>query len=415
MSTITRDLAAPSYSPGVSTSLEPVAPAERIAALDLLRGWAMFGVLWSNLNDWYGTADPTTRLDRALSFTQDWFVESRFYTLLLFLFGIGFGIQLTRAAARGASVRTTYLRRSAALLAIGLVHGLFIWSGDILTMYALASFALLLFRDLTPRRQLMSGVLLWIFGVYLVRRLRFLVGMRIMVPRIPNATGNWVYAHGTLGQIHAERVLRYADWFGRWGLTTYISVLALFLVGVWTVRSGFLQRVVTDPRLTRKVALVSAVVALIGYGADMYGPKILPSSATFPTSALDWHLWFPSEPIYSVIGLATEATAVLYAALLLLAFQTSLGKRILAPLAATGRMALTTYLTQSVVCTFLFYSYGLRWLGTRSFTNMFEITVTLFAVQMVLSTWWLRRFRFGPVEWLWRTLTYGRAPAMRAG
>jgi uncharacterized protein len=415
MSTITRDLAAPSYSPSVSTSLEPVAPAERIAALDLLRGWAMFGVLWSNLNDWYGTADPTTQLDRALSFTQDWFVESRFYTLLLFLFGIGFGIQLTRAAARGASVRTTYLRRSAALLAIGLVHGLFIWSGDILTMYALASFALLLFRDLTPRRQLMSGLLLWIFGGYLVRRLRFLVGMRIMVPRIPNATGNWIYTHGTLGQIHAERVLRYTDWFGRWGLTTYISVLALFLVGVWTVRSGFLQRVVTDPRLTRKVALVSAVVALIGYGAVLYGPKLLPSSATFPASALDWRLWFPSEPIYSVIGLATEATAVLYAALLLLAFQTSLGKRILAPLAATGRMALTTYLTQSVVCTFLFYSYGLRWLGTRSFTNMFEITVTLFAVQMVLSTWWLRRFRFGPVEWLWRTLTYGRAPAMRAG
>jgi uncharacterized protein len=63
MSTITRDLAAPSYSPSVSTSLEPVAPAERIAALDLLRGWAMFGVLWSNLNDWYGTTDPATRLD----------------------------------------------------------------------------------------------------------------------------------------------------------------------------------------------------------------------------------------------------------------------------------------------------------------------------------------------------------------
>jgi uncharacterized protein len=414
MSTITRDLAAPSYSPSVSTSLEPVAPAERIAALDLLRGWAMFGVLWSNLNDWYGTTDPATRLDRVLSFTQDWFVEGRFYTLLCFLFGIGFGIQLTRAAARGTDVRTAYMRRSAALLAIGLVHGLFIWSGDILTMYALASFALLLFRNVTPRRQLASGVVLWVLGVYLVRRLRFLAGMRVMVARIPSATGGWVYGHGTLAQIHAERVLRYADWFGRWGLTTYMSILAMFLVGVWAVRSGFLQRVVTDARLTRKVALVSAIVALIGYASEVFGPKILPSSATFPASALDWRLWFPSEPIYSVIGLATEATAVLYAALMLLAFRTSLGKRVLAPLAAAGRMALTTYLTQSVVCTFLFYSYGLRWIGTRSFTNMFEITLTLFAVQMALSSWWLRRFRFGPVEWVWRTLTYGRAPAMRA-
>src|SRR5213078_889825 len=102
-----------------------------------------------------------------------------------------------------------------------------------------------------------------------------------------------------------------------------------------------------------------------------------------------------------------------YAALLLLAFQTRVGTRLLAPLAATGRMALTTYLTQSVFCTTLFYSYGLGWFGRVGYTGMFEITVVLFAVQMAASVWWLRRYRFGPVEWLWRTLTYGRAPAMR--
>lgn len=415
MSTITRDLAAPSYSPSVSTPLEPVAPAERIAALDLLRGWAMFGVLWSNLNDWYGTTDPATWLDRALSFTQDWLLESRFFALLCFLFGIGFGIQLTRAAARGADVRTTYMRRSAALLAIGLVHGLFIWSGDILTIYALVSFALLLFRDATPRRQLAAGVLLWVFGGYLVRRLRFIAGMRIMVDRIPATTGNWIYSHGTLAQIHAERVMRYADWFGRWGLTSYFSILAMFLVGVWALRSGFVQRLATDARLLRKVVVVSAAVALVGYAAEVFGGKIWPPVRTMPTSALDWRLWNPREIVFSLLDFSTEAMGVLYAALLLLAFQTKFGRRVLAPLAATGRMALTTYLTQSVVCTFLFYSYGLRWLGTRSFTNMFEITVTLFAVQMAVSSWWLRRFRFGPVEWVWRTLTYGRPPAMRAG
>src|SRR6476660_7442726 len=84
-----------------ATALEPVAPNERIQALDLLRGWAMFGVLWSNLNDWYGVADETTWLDRAIGFVQEYFVEGRFFILLCFLFGIGFGIQLTRAAQRG--------------------------------------------------------------------------------------------------------------------------------------------------------------------------------------------------------------------------------------------------------------------------------------------------------------------------
>jgi uncharacterized protein len=413
MSTIAQDRVAPLYTPDVAVRLEPVAPSERIAALDLLRGWALFGVLWSNLNDWYGTTDPATRLDGALSFTQNWLLESRFYTLLCFLFGIGFGIQLMRAAARGRDVTSTYMRRSAALLAIGLVHGFLIWSGDILTMYALTSFALLLFRGASPRQQLVSGGLLWVFGGALVRRLRFIAGMRIMVPRIPDTTGAWINGHGTLAQIHAERVLRYADWFGRWGLTTYINILAMFLVGVWAIRSGFVQRLVGDARLIRRVVLVSACVALVGFAVEMYGAKIWPAPKGLPATALDWRLWYPRDVVFTMLDFTTEAMAVLYAGLVLLAFQTTRGKRVLAPLAATGRMALTTYLTQSVVCTFLFYSWGLRWFGTRGHTNMLEITVTLFAAQMVFSSWWLKRFRFGPVEWLWRTLTYGRAPAMR--
>ena len=119
--------------------------------------------------------------------------------------------------------------------------------------------------------------------------------------------------------------------------------------------------------------------------------------------------------VFRTLDMSTEAAGLAYAAILLLAFQTRTGGRLLAPLAATGRMALTTYLTQSVVCTILFYSYGLGWFGRVGYTGMFRITVTLFAVQMAASVWWLRRYRFGPVEWLWRTLTYGRAPAMRVG
>jgi uncharacterized protein len=280
-------------------------------------------------------------------------------------------------------------------------------------MYALASFALLVFRGASPRQQLVSGGLLWVFGGALVRRLRFIAGMRIMVPRIPDATGAWINGHGTLAQIHAERVLRYTDWFGRWGLTTYVNILAMFLVGVWAIRSGFVQRLVGDARLIRRVVLVSACVALLGFAVEMFGAKIWPPPKGLPETALDWRLWYPRDVVFAMVDFATEAMAVMYAGLVLLAFQTTRGKRLLAPLAGTGRMALTTYLTQSVVCTFLFYSYGLRWFGTRSYTNMLEITVTLFAAQMVFSSWWLRRFRFGPVEWVWRTLTYGRAPAMR--
>jgi len=108
-------------------------------------------------------------------------------------------------------------------------------------------------------------------------------------------------------------------------------------------------------------------------------------------------------------------TSIAYACVFLLLSQRPRAARLVRPLAAAGRMGLTTYLTQSVVCTVLFYSYGLRWYGTVGFTGMLVITLVIYACQMVVSTWWLKRFRFGPAEWLWRKLTYGDVGPMRLG
>lgn len=409
----TTSIAAPQsvYAPPSTTGLEPVAPAERIQALDLLRGWAMFGVLLSNLNDWYGTTDETTRLDRILSFSQQWLIESRFYTLLCFLFGIGFGIQLMRAAERGTSVQRTYIRRSAALLGMGLIHGLLIWRGDILTLYALVSFALLLFRDATPGRQLAWAAGIALFATEVISRLRWLAGQRYMVPRESATTANWIYGHGTYSQIAQQRVHDFADWWGRWGMVTYFSVLAMFLAGLWAIRSGFARRLFNDPRTTRRFLAACIGVALIGYAMELFGARYLfPARAPEPTTTsvmLNWRRF-----VFHALDWSVEASGLAYAALILLAFQTRTGAWLLAPLAATGRMALTTYLTQSIVCTTLFYSYGFQLTGRVGYTGMFTITVLLFAVQMAVSVWWLKRYRFGPVEWLWRALTYGRAPAM---
>ncbi len=411
MSTTSAAPAVGVYAPPTTTDLEPVAPNERIQALDLLRGWAMFGVLWSNLNDWYGVADETTWLDRAIGFVQEYFVEGRFFTLLCFLFGIGFGIQLTRAAQRGVSIQRTYVRRSAALLAIGLVHTLLIWHGDILTSYALVSFALLLFRDVTPRRQLAWAFALYLFAADIITRARWLAGQRFMVPRVPAVTANWIYGHGSLAQIQHQRVLDVADWFGRWGLTTYFYILSIFLAGVWALRSGFFQRLVSDRRATRRFLYWCLGATLVFFAAGLAGDAFLPQPSGPPDTTravmLAWRRF-----VFSALD-ATVPMGLGYGALLVLAFQTTRGARLLAPLAAAGRMALTTYLTQSVVSTLLFYSFGLRWFGRVGYTGMFAITVVLFSIQMAASAWWLKRYRFGPAEWLWRTLTYGRAPAMR--
>jgi uncharacterized protein len=127
----------------------------------------------------------------------------------------------------------------------------------------------------------------------------------------------------------------------------------------------------------------------------------------------DFQLFVLRSAAVNVLGWAYMGGAVAYACVLLLLWQRPAGARLLRPLAATGRMGLTTYLTQSVVCTLLFYGYGLGLFGEVGFAGVLGISLVLYGCQMAGSTWWLKRFRFGPAEWLWRKLTYGEIAPMR--
>ena len=402
----------------MAESLRPVAPEERIHALDLLRGWAMFGVLWSNLNDHYAPTDPVTRLDHALQWIQNNFIEERFYTLLILLFGVGFGIQLTRATAAGRDIKATYYRRAAALLLIGIVHGTLVWRGDILTMYALVAFAVVLFRNATPRQLLVSALLLWLIGPLIVREAMYLSGLRIMLPGAAGEATE-IYAHGSWWQIEQVRVAGFLQWFGRWGLQTYVHILGAYLLGLWTVKTGWLRRLFSEPRITRRVLFVAFIVGLIGYARWAWGDDLWPRAQ--PPANFVGHFPYPyfqlemlRQFVFNLFNWDVLGSSLVYACLLLLCWQRPTGQRLLRPLAATGRMALTTYLTQSVVCTLLFYSSGLGWYGSVSYTGFLAITLVLFAAQMAASTWWLGCNEFGPMEWLWRRLTYGKGSGVRA-
>ena len=398
-------------------SLAPITPDERISQLDLLRGWAMFGVLWSNLNDWYKPVEPVRSLDHALSWTQDYLLESRFYSLLIILFGIGFGLQLARAANKGTDLRITYYRRSAVLLAIGVIHGMLIWSGDILTIYALVSFALVMFRTTSTRGLVAWAAFFWFVGPTIVREAEFLSGLQIMLPGSSNL-GDSVYAHLSWWHLTPYRIEGYSRWLGRWGLTSFMTILAAFLMGLWTVKSGYLRRVFEEPRATRRLLVVSLVGAALGFAEWHWGATLWPRPQApagfvphFPY--LYYQLNMLRGFVLGFINWDTEGTAIAYACVLLLIWQRPIGQRLLRPLAAAGRMALTTYLTQSIVSQWLFMGMGLSWYGRVGYTRMFEVTIVLFSVQMAISMWWLKRFRYGPAEWAWRWLTYGRAPEMR--
>jgi len=400
-------------------SLEPISPSERIHVLDLLRGFTMFGVLWSNLNDWYGYVAPVTSLDHGLAWMQLYMIEGRFYTLLALLFGIGFGIQLIRAEERGVEKSTVYMRRFTGLLVLGAVHGFLIASVDILMFYAFAGFALVLFRTISTRG-LIIAVLLCRFAIpEVIKRVRIITDWSFSPPAVTEPTREWILAHGSWLQIEAIRVATIIDKWNPFTNYLFFGILTLFLLGLWVSKSGYLKSVVENPRTTWRLlfgALIVMVIGLVWEANYIDVRNMVPWLTDLRPNnfeASDFRFWIPTQWIWSSLYLSTEAMAIVYASVLILLSQYSSKKRLFWPLAATGRMALTTYITQSIVVTILFFGYGFGWYDSVGLTGKFAITLILFSCQMAASVWWLNRYRFGPLEWLWRAMTYGYLPKLR--
>jgi uncharacterized protein len=405
----------------MAAELTPVAPQERIALFDVLRGFCLFGVLWSNLNDWYTVAAPATSFDHAIRWTQDWLLESRFYSMLGFLFGIGFAIQLTRATQRGQDVRHLFLRRMAALLGFGIIHALLIWHGDILVSYALAGFALVLFRRSSPRTLLIAAIGLAFLFPYVV----FHAAAIFHLP-LPRYDDTWrtlikqtlqAFAHGTWVQAVSMGDREFGGWLIRSVLLGgTASFLALFILGLCAVRVDLIARL-TRRRSTVLWALCCALACWAGLQyVQLHQTQWWPAPPT--SSGASWRqlrFWWPlrADAFNFVNHTVIWANSAVYALLFALALSFRAGVRRLQPLAAVGRMTLTTYLVQSVFSTVVFYNWGFGLMNRTNLTGILLFTVTLFFVQMVFSVWWLDRFRFGPAEWLWRSLAYGKRLPLR--
>jgi uncharacterized protein len=394
--------------------LAPVSAPERVLLLDVLRGLAMFGVLWSNLNDWYGTSDPVTGMQHALAWTQEWLVESRFYSLLGFLFGMGFAIQLTRAESRGVDVRAMFCRRMAALLGIGIVHGMLIWRGDILTAYALVGLLLVFFRRLSPRALVLWAAALLVVSPYVARAV--VIGFGVKFPSPPGQQQiDAIYSHGTFTQIVAMGERSYLFWYRRWPSVVFPPFLALFLLGLAAVRINLLERLMGARRRLIAILAASIVATVVLIFVNIGLRTWWPLAKTPPTlsDVLFRPRGFRTMVAMPILQLIIWCNSCAYAAAMALLVSSRAWARRLEPLAAVGRMSLTTYLTQSLISVTLFYHYGFGLYGRVGYDGMLGITVTVFALQMCASVWWLRRFRFGPMEWLWRSAAYGKAQPMR--
>lgn len=408
-----------------TTLLAPVAAAERIAAMDVLRGFALLGILLMNIEAFVGPLfQAITGLDPSLRGADRWadalvyiLVQGKFYTMFSLLFGMGFAVMLARAQSADRPFFALYLRRTLALLAIGLVHALLVWSGDILVPYALLALVLLLLFRRTPQSRLPK----WGVALYLVPSLFMLVScLALLTPEGAAALQEGMAEQGAemASALEAQRVAygsgdyaaatarRIADtgmmlggYLPFWGW----QILGMFLLGAWFVRSGAIAEPERFAPLYRRLRTVALPV---GLGMMLLSFWLMP---TIDFARLDLRIAIAN----AVNAVGSLLMCLGYVGLVVGGLQSSAWHRRLALLAPAGRMALSNYLLQSLLCTLLFYHYGLGLFEQLSRAWQVPFVLVLFALQVAASHWWLARFRFGPMEWLWRWATYGRRPPMR--
>lgn len=396
--------------------LTPVSARERVATLDVLRGFALLGVLLANLAALYSL--QFTSHDKPHDTTADvvthWFmflfVHSRAQTLLTFLFGFGFAVQLVRAGERGQPVLPIYLRRLFALLAIGWFHVLLLSWVDVTWGYAITGFFLLAFVRASDRTRLIVAAALTIIpaALYAIPQVwPALHGLLFDRPRMAYIDEYAAAARSgdRLAIMHAHATLALL-WTLGGGVAWYLPwLLGRFLIGfVAGARHLFDHDGADHLPLFRKLLVGGAVGTAIGFAIGS-----LEVTGVFHRTDHGLPVAMAAAVLEQLTLLAQVA---MYVAIVVLLMQRPGWRRLLVVIAPVGRMPLTTYLMQSLICTSLFYGWGLAW-PTPPPAACLGLGLAIFTVQIAIAHAWLRWFRFGPAEWLWRSIVYWRPQPMR--
>jgi uncharacterized protein len=423
----------PAAAPTSLAEARPVDGTERLVLLDALRGFALCGVFVSNVYMFLSGRAFLTRaqLDAAVASASVldlvtmravlFLVFGKFITIFSFLFGLGFAVQMGRAEQRGASIVPLYARRLAVLLTIGLTHLFLIWYGDVLSTYAVIGFGLLLFRKRTDKTVLLWAaflILLVPLAGMLYLRLPMLFGSAEATAAAAKAAREHseairsqtleAFKSGSYFDVVRASASYYFGDFIKPMATVVLSLLGRFLLGLVAGRRGLFHDVAGHRPLFRKVLVWGLVAGVIGNGAGLVVQHLFIKKVLTPDSLP----WLPL--VMSVVRQCGEVgLAAFYVTGFSLLFQRPTWQRMLGVLSPVGRMALTNYLCQSILSVLFFYGYGLGFIGRFGPAALVAIPMGIFILQIGFSHLWLSRFRFGPAEWVWRSLTYGKAQPMR--
>lgn len=394
----------------------PIRSGERYILLDALRGLALFGICLANfpefslytfLEEKAATGMPTAGIDRIVRYLQYIFIDGKFYTLFSILFGIGFSIIISNAMRKQVNGFAIFYRRMVILLLIGFLHLMFLWSGDILMLYALLGLFLPFFRNVSHVRLLTSSA--------------FFLLLPIVIDAVLGITGvNPSAAVVSAQQYFCARYGITDDNFAYWlrdannypdvfkfliqGALVRVQefidgnrafkVMGLFLLGFYIGRTRLYARLDENKMLLKKITMWGFLIGL-------------PVSLIYAWSAMNAHPWGIAMHtlLYTIsvfpMGLAYIAAFSLY-------YIKKKDHWIFRLLAAPGRMALTNYIGQSVCGMIIFYGIGFGFGADTGLIYVLLTATVVYLFQIVFSHIWLHYFQFGPLEWIWRMLTYGK-------
>lgn len=384
--------------------LVPIKESERHIPIDILRGFALLGILLVNMPTFHSPflyLDSYTywpsKTDQILASFVDLFAQSSFYPLFSFMFGYGAIIISDRSKEKGISFPNIFTKRLALILLFGCIHAFLIWNGDILITYGVTGFLFMLFYKLESKALLISGL-----AIYSIPFFTFFLHL------VPNVEASYfannaeamrtslqIYSKGSIGEIISQRL---TDWlYVNTNISTAmlsINVLGLMLIGAAFAKQNWLIHVEKHKKLLKSLMLFG----LIG-GLGLKFSSYLPINNTIPTLLRDQF----SGPLL----------ALFYMIVIVFITQNQTGLKVLKALSNVGRMSMSNYLLQSVVFTMIFYSYGLGLYGTISYSTGFIMVFVFFGLQVLASKWWISHYQYGPLEYIWRWGTYGKKPFLK--
>jgi uncharacterized protein len=415
-----------------SPNPSPIDTTERTTLLDVIRGFALGGVFLSNVYVWMsgmifqpGNGPPaamSSTVHKVVDVIYNVFISGKFMTMFTFLFGLGLAVQFSRAADRNDSATKRYVRRCFALVFLGVLHLTLLWYGDITHQYALIGLVVLLFRNRSTKTVIIWGLALTLLAVPMGMWSQFVLPKLLQSPDAAKAAMAAKMAHeeefnkAALAAFQGHsyiaivrmNVAMYWHHFVSPMVASYnVGTLGNFLLGLAVGRLGWFQDVPAHRTAFKRVLGWGALATIVSLGI-MIGTRLLMGDKAKMHENLAISIFMPVMRNVSMLALA-----LVYMSAFALLFQRDFFRRILSAYAPVGRMAVTNYFAQSAIGLFVFCGIGLGRMGDLRPRWMIVMPIVMFAVQMGCSWLWLRHFRFGPVEWISRSLTYGKMQPMR--